>query len=123
MLAKVHHHRLLRIGGLALAVTLCTPSLLRAQLGQPAPVPQERPADVPPRSGGELEPGRWVPVLLGGEPVIWIAAGVGQYTPEARAARITERLDEIVHDRSIPIRPSPSPTHPVHLSCACRAAC
>ena len=85
----------------ATAVLLCTPQALRAQTAQPAPVPQERPAAVAPGSGGELEPGRSVPVLLGGEPVIWIAAGVGQYTPEARAARITERLYEIVHDGSI----------------------
>jgi small-conductance mechanosensitive channel len=40
-------------------------------------------------------------VLLGGEPVVWIAVGVGQYTVEARAARITQRLEEIVHDPAV----------------------
>jgi small-conductance mechanosensitive channel len=48
-----------------------------------------------------VEPGRAVPVTLGGEPVVWIAAGLGQYTVDVRAARISQRLDEIVHDRSV----------------------
>ena len=99
MRPTARRHRILLT--IALPLLLSAPGLSRAQPAQPAPVPQERPAAVAPGSGGELEPGRSVPVLLGGEPVVWIAAGVGQYTPEARAARITERLDEIVHDRSI----------------------
>jgi small-conductance mechanosensitive channel len=41
------------------------------------------------------------PVLLGGDPIVWIAAGAGPYAPQARAERITERLISISHDRSI----------------------
>jgi hypothetical protein len=93
--------RVLLVAIAAAAVLLCTPNLLRAQSDQPASVPQERPAAVPPGIGGELEPGRAAPILLGGEPVVWITAGIGQYTVDTRAARITQRLGEVVHDRSI----------------------
>jgi small-conductance mechanosensitive channel len=48
-----------------------------------------------------VEPGRSAPVLLGGEPVLWIVAGGGQFTAQVRAERITQRLEEIVRDRSI----------------------
>jgi len=89
----------------ALAVLLCLAARTGAQSAAPPPGGQAAPepggrAQVP-APGLDVEPGRAAPVLLGGEPVVWISAGVGQYTPEVRAARITERLDEIVHDRSI----------------------
>ena len=70
-------------------------------LAAPPADAQDQPAVSAPPIGLDIEPGRAVPVLLGGEPVVWITAGVGQYTPEARAARITGRLEEFVHDRSI----------------------
>ena len=41
------------------------------------------------------------PVVLGGDPIIWIAAGAGPYTPQLRAERISERLKSITRDRSI----------------------
>ena len=82
----------------AAAVLLLTPRPLDAQAGPPATA-QDQPADAPPSHGVDIEPGRAVPVLLGGEPVVWISAGMGQYTPEARAARITERLEEIVAEQ------------------------
>jgi small-conductance mechanosensitive channel len=41
------------------------------------------------------------PVLVGGEPAIWIITGIGPYTPEFRAERISERLRAIIRDRSI----------------------
>jgi small-conductance mechanosensitive channel len=41
------------------------------------------------------------PVLLGGEPVIWISAGAGPYSARYRADRISGRLEEVVHDRLI----------------------
>ena len=84
----------------AAAVLLLTPRPLDAQGGPPATA-QDQPAVAPPSHGVDIEPGRAVPVLLGGEPVLWIAAGLGQYTVDVRAARISQRLDEIVHDRSI----------------------
>jgi len=49
----------------------------------------------------EAERALSAPVLVGGEPAIWIMAGVGPYTPEYRAERIGERLHAIIHDRSI----------------------
>jgi small-conductance mechanosensitive channel len=41
------------------------------------------------------------PVLIGGEPIIWVTAGVGPYTPEYRADRIASRVEDAVHDRSL----------------------
>jgi small-conductance mechanosensitive channel len=69
-----------------------------AVLAQPpaaSPTPEATPSD-PER--GEDAP---APVLLGGEPVIWITAGVPPYTTRFRADRISMRLEEAVHDRSV----------------------
>ncbi len=54
-------------------------------------------------SSGDIEAERAsaAPVLVGGEPAIWIIAGIGPYTPESRAQRISERLSAIIRDRSI----------------------
>ena len=41
------------------------------------------------------------PVLIGGEPVIWITVGAGPYTTKFRADRITQRLREVVRDRGL----------------------
>ena len=71
MRPNVHHHRLLRIGGLALAVMLFAPPAARR--------------------GVEMEPGRAAPVLLGGVPVIWIPSGIAQVTAEMQAQRVTEQ--------------------------------
>jgi small-conductance mechanosensitive channel len=49
----------------------------------------------------EAEASRAAPVLLGGEAIIWITTGAGAYTPHYRAERITQRLLEIVADRSL----------------------
>jgi small-conductance mechanosensitive channel len=49
----------------------------------------------------EAERERPAAVLLEGEPILWIAAGAGPYSTQFRAERIAERLDAIVHDRSI----------------------
>ena len=40
-------------------------------------------------------------VRVEGEPVIWITAGLGPYSPQFRAARVEQRLDEAVHDRTL----------------------
>ena len=50
---------------------------------------------------GEVENPPAAPVLVGGEPAIWIVTGVGPYTPEFRAERISERIRTIIRDRSI----------------------
>lgn len=49
----------------------------------------------------EMETDQIAPVLLGGEPVVWILARVGPWTTEQRAERVTERLEAIVHDRAV----------------------
>ena len=36
------------------------------------------------------------PVLLGGEPVIWITTGAGPYTTQYRATRIGQRIESII---------------------------
>src|SRR5206468_3874917 len=37
----------------------------------------------------------------GGEPVLWISAGAGAYSTAFRAGRISQRVQEIIVDRSI----------------------
>jgi small-conductance mechanosensitive channel len=49
----------------------------------------------------EAESPAAMPVLLGGEPVVWIVSGVGPYTPQMRAERISARLEAVARDRSI----------------------
>lgn len=41
------------------------------------------------------------PVVVGGEPVLWISTGLGPYTAQFRAARAERRIDEAVHDRTL----------------------
>jgi small-conductance mechanosensitive channel len=55
----------------------------------------------PPEQDPEAESDRAAPVLIGGEPIIWVTTGVGPYTPQFRADRIGQRLHEIVRDRSL----------------------
>jgi small-conductance mechanosensitive channel len=96
----VQRHCVPFAAGLALVLLLCAPGSSRAQAEDP-PAAAQGPAGAQSGHDADVEPGRAAPVLLGGEPVIWVSVGVGQYTPEARAARIAGRLEEIVHDRSI----------------------
>ena len=49
----------------------------------------------------EAEGDRAAPVLVGGEPVIWVTVGAGPYTPQVRADRIGRRLHEAIRDRSL----------------------
>jgi len=49
----------------------------------------------------EAQPAPAAPVLVGGEPAIWVLTGIGPYTPEVRAERISGRLYKIIHDQSI----------------------
>ena len=41
------------------------------------------------------------PVLVGGTPVLWIPTGAGPYTPQFRADRISRRIYDAIHDRSL----------------------
>jgi len=92
----------------ALAVLLCLAARTGAQSAAPPPGGQAAPepggrAQVP-RARPRRRAGARRPVLLGGEPVVWISAGVGQYTPEVRAApdHGTAR-----RDRPRPVDPRP----------------
>ena len=50
-----------------------------------------------PEAGGEPP----AAVLVGGEPIIWVTTAPPPYTPQFRADRISQRLREIVRDRTI----------------------
>src|SRR5512137_2994106 len=104
----LHRTRILFGAWLGLALLMISAGAVFAQSAPPQADPQASPAGPQAAPGAasapsaiQVEPGRGIPVLLGGEPVIWINAGAGPYTPEVRAARIMQRLEEIVHDRSI----------------------
>ncbi len=74
-----------------------SPALAR-QLTAPAATPaQSTPAVEDP----EADRGRGAPVLVGGEPIIWVSTGAGPYTPQFRANRIGQRLQEVIRDRSL----------------------
>ncbi|MGE5816165.1 MAG: SPOR domain-containing protein, partial [Acidobacteriota bacterium] len=92
-----HDGRRLRFLFSTLVAVLLLPawSVLAGQ-AQPTKPPAETSAAPDP----EAEQ-RAAPVLLSGEPIIWITAGAGPYTQQYRAERIAGRLEEAVHDRSI----------------------
>ena len=78
----------------ALAVALILPTAAIA-LAQPA---EQAPAD---RADVEADREEAPSVLLSGEPVIGIMTGVGPFSAQQRADRISVRLETILHDRSI----------------------
>ena len=73
-------------------------ALTAVTTGQVSPAPAQTPPAI---ADPEAEPERPAPVLVGGEPVIWITTGAGPYSAQFRADRISARLHEIVRDRSI----------------------
>jgi len=78
--------------------------VLMLQPALPAVARQVTTANPPSPSASQPDPeGEPVaaPVVLSGDPIIWIMAGAGPYTPEVRAQRISERLKSIARDRSI----------------------
>ena len=79
------------------------PFVLLAVVVAASPASAQVPA-TPPAPNQELaaEADEPAPVTIGGEPIIWIPTGVGAYTPERRAARISARLEEAIADRSQP---------------------
>jgi small-conductance mechanosensitive channel len=78
------------------ALTQPAPAALANQPGSAAPQ-QPTPTPRDPEAEGE----RPAPVLLGGDTVVWVTTGVGPYSAQFRADRISQRLYEIVRDRSI----------------------
>jgi len=85
---------------LRLTITLTTPlaaPAAPARAGQTAPTQPTTPTSPDP----EADQTTAVPVLVGGDPIVWITVGAGPYTPQYRADRIADRLHTIVRDRSI----------------------
>jgi small-conductance mechanosensitive channel len=80
---------------LVAALSLAAPAALANQ-SQPATEPHAASAPQDPEAAPEA-----TPILVGGEPVIWITAPAGPYTTQFRAERISARLREIVRDRAI----------------------
>ena len=80
----------------ALLALLCLP-FSAVLAGQATPAPQS--------PDPEAEADRAAPVLVGGDPIIWITVGAGPYPPQFRADRISQRLHEAIRDRSLRILP------------------
>jgi small-conductance mechanosensitive channel len=68
---------------------------------QPRPQDAAPPQATPAPQDLEAEGAPAAPVLVGGEPVIWITVGAGPYTTQFRADRISQRVRDVVRDRSI----------------------
>ena len=88
--------------GVPVAVLLATlwhtvPVALASQV---PPGTATRVQETPPSQDPEADRDRAAPVLVGGEAIIWITAGVGPYTPQFRADRISQRLRDAIRDRS-----------------------
>ncbi len=85
---------LLTAAGLAVAMVL--PPVAHAAQASPPVAQTTLAADDP-----EADKKQPAAVLVEGEPILWITVGAGPYSPEFRAERIGQRLEQIVHDRSI----------------------
>lgn len=64
---------------------------------QAPPVPAARAAAPDP----EAEPDQPAAVTLEGDPILWITTPAGPYSTKVRAERITQRLETVIHDRSV----------------------
>jgi small-conductance mechanosensitive channel len=89
--------RIVAAGALAMLLA-AVPEALARQVGPGGDPAAPRAGDAP---DPEAEAERGAPVLIGGEPVVWVPSGVGPYSAQFRAERITRRAAEIVHDRAI----------------------
>jgi small-conductance mechanosensitive channel len=78
----------------ALSVSAVVPVTAQTSQITPPPAAQTDPEAVP-------EPLVPAAVLLGGETVVWVPNGSGPYTAQFRAGRITQRLEEAVHDLTV----------------------
>ena len=82
---------------LAAVLVLPASPAAAAQTGSTAAAAAQTGAAPDPESGAATP----APVLIEGEPVLWITAGAGPYTPQFRADRISQRIGEVVRDRSL----------------------
>jgi small-conductance mechanosensitive channel len=81
----------------ALVVAVLQPAPAASQPGPQDAARQLTPAPEDPEATGDPA----APVLVGGEPVIWITVGAGPYTTQFRADRISQRVRDVVRDRRI----------------------
>ncbi|HEX4566864.1 MAG TPA: hypothetical protein VH138_09540, partial [Vicinamibacterales bacterium] len=83
-------HKPLAVAAALLVVgTLGRPGVRAAQT--PNAAPQDVEVGAPPPAA----------VLIEGEPIFWIAAALGPYTPQFRATRVEQRFGEAVQDRTL----------------------
>ncbi|HXQ77070.1 MAG TPA: mechanosensitive ion channel domain-containing protein, partial [Gemmatimonadaceae bacterium] len=87
----------LRAAIIAAVALLLQPAGALAQQAATTPTASAQPAAPDPEADRDAA----APVLLSGEPVIWITTGAGPYTTQYRANRISQRLESIVRERSI----------------------
>ena len=78
----------------ALSMSAVIPVTAQTSQSAPPAAAESDPEAVP-------EPQTPAAVLLGGEPVVWVPTGSGPYTAQIRAGRITQRLEEAVHDLTV----------------------
>jgi small-conductance mechanosensitive channel len=80
------------LAGVLLALVLTAPAV--------AAQPEVPPAALPgPELVAEIEDPS--PVMIGGEAILWVPTGRGQYTTAVRAAAIAQRVHEVIVDRSV----------------------
>ena len=84
------------------AILVAAGCLLGSGFVQPALAAQSAPPAAAQRTADpEVTEERPVPVLVSGEPILWIATGIGPYSAQLRADRIQARLRDIIGDRTI----------------------
>ena len=92
-------------GALTMAAAARTIALIALviSIAVPAAAQTAAPSPSTPSTEQELaaEADEAAPVTISGETILWIPAGAGQYTPQVRAERIAERIEEAIVDRTI----------------------
>ena len=88
-----HAHRAIGVTAVLAASLVIAPPVLAVQ-GTPPAAPGKQ-------ADPEAETEQPAPVLIEGEPILWITAGAAGYSTQFRAGRITERLEAVIHDRSL----------------------
>ena len=84
------------------AILVAAGCLLGSGFVRPALAAQSAPpAAAQTAADPEVTEERPVPVLVSGEPILWIATGIGPYSAQLRADRIQARLRDIIGDRTI----------------------
>jgi small-conductance mechanosensitive channel len=84
------------------AILVAAGCLLGSGLVRPALAAQSAPpAAAQTAADPEVTEERPVPVLVSGEPILWISTGIGPYSAQLRADRIQARLRDIIGDRTL----------------------